>query len=70
MESAKVEVIVWRTWCESVKEAVNQTAVAQGWVIKLAGVPLALYIKEMPDLSPGDRVKITITKEPAVAEPR
>lgn len=65
--SGIIEVILWTTRVEKVEEAVDDYDTFQGWCIKLLGIPLALYVREDPHLSAGDRVRITITKEPTDA---
>ena len=35
-----------------------------GWHFTLEGFPIRFWLSQSPDLHAGDRVKITITKEP------
>lgn len=65
IEPPEIQMIVWRTEIEYIGTAGPNT-----WGLKLSALPVILHIPtEVPDWKPGDRVKITITKEPSDVKP-
>lgn len=61
MEPAQVTVI---THYETV-ESVTSSDLLIDWFFKLKGIPASFYVQKPVTLAVGDRVKITITKEPS-----
>lgn len=66
MESAKVEVKT-SVICHTTVSA-GRFDPELGWHFTLEGFPIRFWLSQSPDLRPGDRVKITITKEPEDAK--
>lgn len=65
MESSPQQIITYHTTVERVG---NDSAFG-GWQFKLKEISTIFHLQGEPALSPRDRVKITITKEPADALP-
>lgn len=64
MESPAQQIITYHTTVERVG---NDSAFS-GWQFKLKEIPTVFHLQGEPALSPGDRVRITITKEPVDAQ--
>jgi len=65
MEPNETEVIIHYSTVEAIWEAIDQYDTHQNWVLKLENYPMT-FIWKAPTMifHVGDRVRITITKEP------
>lgn len=59
MEPTPREVIVYKTTIETV-----ETRGPEAWVFSIFNITGLWFVSGQPNLTPGDRVRITITKEP------